>query len=253
MAKSKKKEASKEEVVINLDNLGVPVAIIISGIIIAVVIFFASKNITTVKTETKDSGDQEIAEDYDYEEPTEGKASIGDALFLGNPDTATVAVIEYSDYLCGFCQRHFAETFPSIKEEYIDTGKILYVFKKFPLSSPGDLGYDIAEGSVCLYNLLDKDAFLAFHEEAFSLSSKDQLIALAKEVGADEDNFTKCLNENEYRAYVGSMQEEGRGIGISGTPGFLVGPIGDDGTVEGELIFGAYPYDTFKSAIEASL
>ena len=73
MAKSKKKEASKEEVVINLDNLGVPVAIIISGIIIAVVIFFASKNITTVKTETKDSGNQEIAEDYDYEEPTEGR------------------------------------------------------------------------------------------------------------------------------------------------------------------------------------
>ena len=49
------------------------------------------------------------------------------------------------------------------------------------------------------------------------------------------------------------MLEEGRDMGISGTPGFLVGAIKDDGTVEGELIFGAYPFETFADTIETFL
>ena len=63
MSKSKKKEGSKEEVVINLDNLGVPIAIIVSGIIIATVIFFASKNVTSVKTPSEDKQEDSIAQD----------------------------------------------------------------------------------------------------------------------------------------------------------------------------------------------
>ncbi|MFA5633890.1 MAG: thioredoxin domain-containing protein [Candidatus Dojkabacteria bacterium] len=254
MSKSKKKEGSKEEVVINLDNLGVPIAIIVSGIIIATVIFFASKNVTSVKTPSEDKQEDSIAQDdYIPEETGEGVALLEDGAFIGNPDTATVAVIEYSDYFCGFCQRHFNETFPSIKEKYVDTGDVLYVFKKFPLSNPGELGFDVAEGSVCTYKLSDADTFLKFHEKAFSLSSKDQIVELAVELGVDEDDFTTCFNGNTYRENVKSMLEEGRDMGISGTPGFLVGAIKDDGTVEGELIFGAYPFETFADTIEAFL
>lgn len=253
MAKSKKKE-SKEEVVVNLDNMGVPIAIIISGVIIAAVIFFALRNNNTVDTDTgQDTDDILVQEDNFPEQATEGVGTLGDSVFFGNPDTATVAVIEYSDYLCGFCQRHFNETFPSIVENYVDTGDVLYVFKKFPLSSPGDLGFDIAEGSVCTYKLADADTFLKYHEGAFSLSGRDQIIALAVEVGLDKGEFTACLDESRYRDNVSAMLQEGRDAGISGTPGFVVGPIGDGGVVEGQLIFGAFPFQNFADAIEASL
>jgi len=253
MAKTKKK-GSKEEVVINLDNLGVPIAIIISGIIIAAVIFFASRNGTTVSTTTPgELGDSPIQQEDFPEVPTEGAATLGDSVYFGNPDTATVAIIEYSDFQCGFCQRHFEETFSSIKENYVDTGDVLYVFKKFPLSSPGDLGFDLAEGGVCAYNFADADTYLQYHEAAFSVTSRAQIISLATDLGIDEGEFTSCLDENWYRDDVNAMLEEGRNAGISGTPGFVVGTIGEGGIVEGELIFGAYPYETFQTAIEANL
>jgi protein-disulfide isomerase len=253
MAKDKKKESS-DEVVINLDNLGVPIAIVVSGIIIAAAVFFATRNNTQVDTGTTEQlGDSIVQEDTFPEEAAEGTATLGDSVYFGNPDTATVAVIEYSDYLCGFCQRHFDETFPSIMENYVDTGDVLYVFKKFPLSSPGELGFDIAEGGVCAYNLGDADTFLQYHDKGFSLSSRAQIISLASDIGIDEGEFATCLDENRYREEVSFTLEEGRAAGISGTPGFVVGSIGDDGTVDGQLIFGAYPYETFKEAIEGYL
>ena len=254
MAKSKKKDSSNDEVVINMDNLGVPIAIIISGILIAAVIFFASRNGTAVDTGTgQDQANGIVQDDTFPEEPSEGMATLGDSVFLGNPDTATVAVIEYSDFLCGFCQRHFNETFPSIMQSYVDTGDVLYVFKKFPLSGPGELGFDIAEGGVCAYNFTDADTYLEYHDQAFSLRSRDEIISLAVDLGIDEGEFSACLNEEWFRDDVNSMLNEGRNAGISGTPGFVIGPIGEGGVVEGQLIFGAFPFDDFATAIEASL
>jgi protein-disulfide isomerase len=53
---------------------------------------------------------------------------------MGKPD-APVTVIEFSDYQCPFCQRFFANTLPALKKDYIDTGKVRYVFRDFPLDS----------------------------------------------------------------------------------------------------------------------
>jgi protein-disulfide isomerase len=114
MAKTKKKE-SKDEVVINLDNVGVPIAIIVSGIIIAAVIFLASRNSAPVAEDVAGEVTAPVAEEG-ADEFTEGSVTLGDGAILGDPDTATVAIVEFSDYQCGFCQRHAEETFPSIKE-----------------------------------------------------------------------------------------------------------------------------------------
>ncbi len=252
MAKTKKKE-KKDEVVINLDNAGVPIAILISGVLIAAVIFFASRNNYPVTVDnagdpTVPTADQGIGEEFG-----EGTVTLGDGAILGNPESATVAIIEFSDYQCGFCKRHSDETFPSIKENYIDTGKILYVFKEFPLSSAGELGYSIAEGGICLHSMSDSETFSEYHKGAFNISSVDGLVDLAVDLGVDGDDFRACLDDATYRDVVEARATEGRNAGISGTPGFIIGLIGEDGTVEGSLIAGAYPYDTFVQAIEALL
>lgn len=246
-----KKKSNEKEMTINLDSLGVPIAIVISGLIIAVLVFFASKNQNSSDT-ANDNQDTQAVENV-QDTFSEAKVSLGDDPYLGDISTAKVAIIEFSDYMCGYCQRHGQETFPSIKEEYIDTGKVVYVFKEFPLSSPGAIGYTLAEGASCIFNLSGSEVYSEYHEGAFFLESKENIVALAKELGVGETEFTACLDENRYKEEVDSDLNEGRNAGISGTPGFVVGLIGEDGVVEGKLIAGAYPYDTFKNAIEELL
>src|SRR5207247_8844253 len=60
------------------------------------------------------------------------RASVADGPTLGRAD-APVTIVEFSDYQCPFCQRFFATTLPALKKDYIDTGKIRYVFRDFPL------------------------------------------------------------------------------------------------------------------------
>ncbi|MEE8492934.1 MAG: thioredoxin domain-containing protein, partial [Nitrospirales bacterium] len=62
----------------------------------------------------------------------EANVSISGSPTMGKKD-APVTVVEFSDYQCPFCRRFFQTTLPKIKEEYIDTGKVRYVFRDFPL------------------------------------------------------------------------------------------------------------------------
>lgn len=247
----KKKKGDEKEMTINLDTLGVPIAIVVSAIILAVLVFVASRNQDSTNT-ASDSGDTQITENG-QDTSSEAKVSLGDDPYLGDISTAKVAIVEFSDYMCGYCQRHSEQTFPTIKENYIDTGKIIYVFKEFPLSSPGAIGYTLAEGASCVFNLSNSEVYSQYHKRAFFLESKEDIVALAKELGIGETEFTACLDENRYKDEVYKDYEEGSAVGISGTPGFVVGLIKEDGTVDGKLIAGAYPYDTFKNAIEELL
>lgn len=249
---AKEKTNKKDgEVVVNLDNFGVPLAIIISGVIIASVIFFTSKSNTVNKDSAGNPTGEIIAEEDEFEEAT---VMIGDDdPILGDKDSAKVAIIEFSDYMCGYCQRHTEETFPLLLENYIDSGKILYIFKEFPLSNPGDDGFNIAEGASCIFSVAGTDAFTKYHNDAFFLESKEKIISLAVKSGADENKFVSCLDNSDRREEVSADLDTGRDVGISGTPGFVVGKIKKDGSVEGHLIFGAYPYETFEEAIESYL
>src|SRR5690606_29669865 len=79
-----------------------------------------------------------------YVAPTEPQADptpsgpvevdIDGAYSIGEAD-APVVLVEFTDYQCPFCSRHFLQTYPQIKAEYVDTGKVRYVFMDFPLSS----------------------------------------------------------------------------------------------------------------------
>jgi protein-disulfide isomerase len=80
----------------------------------------------------------------------------------GDTNKAKVAVVEFSDYECPFCQRFHQTTFDQLVEEYVDAGKVIYVYKDFPLSFHDPVATEEAMAAQCIYDMKGDDAFFTF-------------------------------------------------------------------------------------------
>lgn len=248
MPKTKKKNDG--EIVINLDTFAIPIAIVVAGLLIAVGIFFSNKGKDT-DTNTDTKGNETTTTTGD--EFTATSTTIDDDPYLGDKGKVKVAVVEFSDFQCSYCKRHSDEVFPLIKSEYIDTDKIIYVFRDYQFF--GGLSIDAAMGGQCLYELTGKDSskYSEYHAGIFGLTSKDAITTLAKKLGVNESKFTSCMDANKYSEEISKDQTDGTTAGVKGTPGFVVGVLKDDGTVEGKFIGGAYPIESFRTLIDEML
>jgi protein-disulfide isomerase len=248
MSKKNKKESS-EEIVVNLDNLAVPGAIILAGIIIALAVFLTGKK-DVDDVDTKDT--ESVAGDTTDSE-TENEFSVvttdmGNAPYIGDKNSAKVAIVEFNEYKCSYCLRHMEETLPTLVEDYVDTGEIIYVFREFPI-----YGGDAANAAKCVYHLTDVGTYKEFHTNIFNYENDEDIYATAKEVGVNEDDFDACYSAKEYQDEVDADFSAGEDAGVQGTPGFVVGTFDEDGNVDGVLIPGAYPIETFSEVIEGFL
>jgi protein-disulfide isomerase len=172
--------------------------------------------------------------------PTEGSPSKGDA-------DAPVLMIEYSDYQCPYCSRYVQETLPLIEENYIQTGKVRYVFKDFPLSFHAQASL-AAQAARCAG---DQGDYWGMHDLLFANQqdwANDRAAQIfsdyADQLGLDTGQFDSCLSSGSYEDEVNSEIQEGLSVGVSGTPAFFV---------NGQFISGAQPYQAFQQAIEAAL
>ena len=178
--------------------------------------------------------------------------AIASEPFKGR-DTAKVAVIEFSDYQCPFCSRYSRDTLPQLAAEYIDSGKVKYVFRDFPLSFHKQ-AFKAAEAAHCAG---DQGKFWEMHDTLFqnqSALAPEQLAAHADTLGLDAGAFRTCLDSSRFAADVNKDLTEGGAVGITGTPAFLVGVIQPDGRVKVvKRLSGARPYADFKAAIDGAL
>ncbi len=162
---------------------------------------------------------------------------------MGSED-APVVIVEWSDFQCPFCSRFALETAPSIKQNYVDTGKVLFVYKHFPLDSIHPMATPAALASECA---AEQGKFWEYHDKVFenmaSLSTAN-LKKWAGDLGLNTATFNSCLDSQKYADKVKADLQEGLAAGIRGTPGFLV---------NGELVSGAQPYSVFQQIIEAQL
>ncbi len=169
--------------------------------------------------------------------------------------TAKVALVEFSDYQCPFCQRHVQQTHPQLFKEYIETGKVRYIFRDFPLESIHPAAFKAAEAARCGG---DQGKYFEMHHQLFTnqraLTPPD-LEAHAKTVGLDEAKFKTCLDSGKHAANVKADLAEGRRVGVSGTPGFLVGLTESNGSAVKAVKFinGAQPYANFKETLDVLL
>lgn len=167
-----------------------------------------------------------------------------DDPYLG-PEDAPVVIVEFSDFLCSFCGRHFQQTLQPILDNY--EGYVRYVYRDFP-GVGGDYAWVSAMAAECAN---DQGMFWDYHNILFNnqqaLSSPDienVLIGFASDLGMDTDVFTPCLHDQEHINDVIIDRSDGQSVGMTGTPGFLI---------NGRFISGAQPYETFAALIDNEL
>lgn len=196
--------------------------------------------------------DAYVPEPEPYVEPTYDPPTKDDDEVLGNA-RAKITLIEFGDYQCPFCQRHFEQTLPQIKENYIDTGKVKFVFRDFPLSFHPD-AHKAAEAAECAG---EQNKYWEMHDMLYETQgewSTDNYATTtfkgyAKDLGLDTGDFNDCLDSGEMASEVDSDMADGTASGINGTPGFwIIGPNG-----QSKQISGAYPYQTFADAFDEML
>lgn len=179
--------------------------------------------------------------------PTPVSIAPREVTAMGDPN-APVTIIEYSDYQCPFCRRHVVETMPQIKANFIDTGRVYYVFKDFPIASLHPLAYRQHEAALCIADAADSDAYWQAHDlffekvETFQAGSVEAIdaIILTEFENAGLPDIATCLQNGTFAEEVQALLAEGQAAGVTGTPAFFI---------DGYPVSGAQPYDLFEYAI----
>jgi len=175
--------------------------------------------------------------------PTEPvEVSIDDDAVKGDKD-APITIVEFSDFECPYCKRYVDGAYKEIVSKYIETGKVKYVFRDFPLSFHQN-AMPAAIASECIREEGGDTAYWKMHDKMFEKNTtltSDNLKSWAKEIGYD---ITKCLDEKKYTDEVNADMKAGQSYGVKGTPAFFI---------NGKLLSGAQPFTAFETAIEAEL
>ena len=177
-----------------------------------------------------------------------GEPDVSDSFGIGDPD-APVVIIEYTDFQCPFCSRHYEQTFSQIKENFVDEGLVYYIFKDFPLTSIHPQAVKAAEAARCAG---EQDSYLEMHGKLFSSQGEwsgssdasDMFISYAEELSLDSGSFASCLESGQFEAAVLQDLDEGSQLGVNGTPAFFI---------NGYSMSGAQPYPIFEQAINQFL
>lgn len=168
---------------------------------------------------------------------------LGDKI-LGS-DKAMVTIIEYASVTCPHCATFHAEVYPKLKEKFIDTGKVRFIFREFP-TAPANAsiaGFMLARCSGDkFFPLID-----AMMEQQRSWIEKpyDGLLRIARQAGMSQEAFETCLKDRKLAEEIGNSASRAvQKFGVESTPTFFV---------NGTKIVGAQPLATFEKAIEAVL
>lgn len=169
---------------------------------------------------------------------------------LGRED-APVSIVEFTDLQCPYCARFATQTFPEIKRNYIDTGKLRFASRDLPLPFHS-FALPAAVASRCAG---EQGRFWDFREALFTGQSHlgtAPYEELAKHFGLDVARFEACRRDGRQEANVRADLALAQSQGIASTPSFVIGRL-VNGTFVGEIFSGARPYEEFAARIDALL
>jgi len=177
--------------------------------------------------------------------PTPAVFSDGYAAAMGDPN-APVTIVEFTDYQCPYCSRHSIETMPQIVRDMVDSGRVYYILKDYPLDG---IHPDARKASVAARCANEQDNYWEMHDTLFANQgewagqgegTKSLFANYAANLGLDEQSFVSCLDSGRHDLAIEANVQEARSLGISGTPHFFV---------DGYPLSGARPIEHFIAAV----
>ena len=147
---------------------------------------------------------------------------LGD-VWLG-PADAKVTIIEYASLTCSHCATFHKDTYPKLKERYIDTGKVRFTLREFPLDPLATAGFMLArcEGESKYYPITD----LLFDTQrtwAFVDKPLDALQQMLKQAGFSQEKFESCLRDQKLYEAVNAVRKRGEEkFKVNSTPTFFI-------------------------------
>jgi len=174
-------------------------------------------------------------------------ASLNDPSPIGEmalgPENAKVTVIEYASASCPHCANFYKTTFQDLKKDYIDTGKIRFIFREFPHNQP-------ALAAFMLARCAPKDKFFPLvdmffeQQEKWLAAPRDELFKIAQLAGFTQESFDACLKNEEVAKGIISVRDQAEGFGVDSIPTFFI---------NGEKLKGETSIEEFRKIIDPLL
>jgi protein-disulfide isomerase len=156
-----------------------------------------------------------------------GEMALGD-------ENAPCVIIEYASMTCPHCAAFHAATFPELKKRFIDTGKVRFIFREFPLDPLATAGFMLARcaGPERYFPLID--TLFAQQREWVVQRPLQPLLAIARQAGFSEASFNECLQNKTIQDGIEEVRQRGIKFNVQSTPFFFINgqPMRGNATIE---------------------
>ena len=144
-----------------------------------------------------------------------GEMALGD-------EKAPVTIIEYASMTCPHCADFHARTYPELKKRYIDTGKVRFIFREFPLDQLALAAFLLARcaGPDKYFPMID--TLFQTQKEWVTQKPLPPLLAIAKQAGMSEQQFNECLQDKKLIDGLEDVRQRAMKIGVQSTPSFFI-------------------------------
>ena len=189
-------------------------------------------------------------------EPPPKAALITELLLKGEPglgsSQAPVTIVEFSDFECPYCRVFHEQVLPSLKREYIDTGRVRFIHKDLPLPFHQQAKPAAAAARCAGEQNRYWDLYGALFDQQDCLDCKG-ILGIAKELSLDSSALQACMQREATQTMIKANLSEAALHNIRATPTFVIGPSRKDGKHLGDIIEGAVPWPQFKALIDQQL
>jgi protein-disulfide isomerase len=179
--------------------------------------------------------------------------SIGESAIRGD-EKAKLTIVEFSDFECPFCGRFTRETYAQIQREYVDTGKVRYVFRHLPLEGVHPQAFGAAVAGECAGA---QGKFWEMHDRMFANQralTHAGLLQTAQGLGLDVAAFEKCLGSEPPKKKVRQDLADAAALNANATPSFFFGVEEKGGKVKVlQRLTGAKTFSIFKTTLDTIL
>jgi protein-disulfide isomerase len=179
------------------------------------------------------------------------RVDLAGVQVLGRAD-APVTLVEFTDLECPYCRAFHVGAFERLKREYIDTGKVRFISRDFPL----DFHPNARPAALAVRCAGEQGKFWEMrHVVTLNAATLGPMTydRLAGELGLDAGRFGACITADRFRAEIDRDIAAAMSAGVTGTPSFVLGATTPGAALEGLRIVGAQPFPVFETRIKALL